>query len=123
MYMSGMRAGELNPITLQPFTSQLAAPTRMLRSLPLNHSASGGLQGNSGRAKAKAVGGYPAGSWQQLSFCGGCALHSHALRLTQHSRQAVHAAGAAAHARPSRKRHAGVAGSTFNQSSLPWSCC
>ena len=36
--------------------------------------------------------------------CGGCALHSHALRLTQPNRRAVHAA------RPSRKRHAGVAG-------------
>ena len=76
--MSGMRAGELNPITLQPFASQLAAPTRMPCPLPLNHGAPGGLQGDSGRAEAKAVGGYPAGSWQQLSFCGGCALHSHA---------------------------------------------
>lgn len=47
-------AGELNPITLQPFAH--VAPPRVLRPLPLNCSAPGALQGGRSRAKAKASG-------------------------------------------------------------------
>lgn len=47
-------AGELNPITMQPFAH--VAPPRVLRALPLNCSAPGGLQGSRGKPKAKTAG-------------------------------------------------------------------
>ena len=47
-------AGELNPITLQPFVQLM--PPRVLRALPLNCSAPGSLQGSRGKSKVKAAG-------------------------------------------------------------------